>query len=78
MPVPKPDLKMIVKTKVLRHKGVSFRDIGVILRDKKTGKPRDVKTLARWDAYNLKDLLASYPHLAKNKDLQVLASSAKV
>ena len=69
---------MIVKTKVLRSKGVSFRDIGMILRDKKTGKARDVKTLHRWDSYDLKELLASYPHLTKNKELQVLASSAKV
>ena len=69
---------MIVKTKVLRHKGVSFRDIGVILRDKKTGKVRDVKTLHRWASYELDELLASYPHLAKNKELQVLASSGKV
>lgn len=51
MPLPWPDMKKATRAKELSAAGVSMRDIGYILRNKRTGKPADVKTVARWLSY---------------------------
>jgi hypothetical protein len=73
MPVPKPDIRMIRKTQNLRAKDIPFRAISVILADKKTGKPRDIKTLHRWSSYDL----SSVGKLSTNKKRKVVASVGK-